>query len=137
MIIMAAVKYYMLGYDILTNRSIIADEQLVIQSVLLLLSTPKRSVPLRPNFGCDLDSLLFEPMHDTEYLSRLAQEYLVEALAYERRVAFDSCSVKIDHDRNQLVVILRIIIKLTGAQVDIYYPLDQSPVSEINSNLVS
>lgn len=40
----------------------VRDRQSIIQSVWLIIGTPKRSRWWRPNFGTDLETLLFQPL---------------------------------------------------------------------------
>lgn len=124
-------KYVILGYNVISsNEYMTHDDQLVLQSLLVLLSTPKKSLPLRPNYGSNLKMLLFEPLSNPQYIKKLAEQYVRDAIAYERRVTLDQLQVLINYDGNSIVVLLSVIINISGARIGVYYPISESPIKE-------
>ena len=126
-------RYNFLGYSVLSESLMSIDDQLVIQSLIVLLTTPKKSLPLRPNFGSNLRYLLFEPIGSVNesYLRTIANEYVRESIKYERRVSLSNVIVKIDQDRNTVNVIVTVRINLSGAEVSVLYPISDAPISEV------
>ena len=63
----------------------VSEAASVRQSILLLLSTSPGERVMRPNYGCDLQRLLFAPNDDTT--AGLAIHYVRQALErWERRI---------------------------------------------------
>lgn len=125
-------NYTFMGYSVITESSLGYDDLLVIQGVLLILTTPKRSIPMRPNFGTDLKYLLFEPLGsvDDNYLNELSKTYVVDALKYERRATVVSTSTTFDHKSSTITLKIQIRINLSGAIASIIYPLSDAPIKE-------
>ena len=124
-------QYNFLGYSVLSSSMIGVDDQLVIQSLIVLLTTPKKSLPFRPNFGSNLKYLLFEPIGvNEEYVKTLASEYVKDAIAYERRVTLSGIEVKLDRDHNTIYVLITVRINLSGAEVSVLYPISDAPIPE-------
>lgn len=124
-------QYNFLGYSVLSSSMIGVDDQLVIQSLIVLLTTPKKSLPFRPNFGSNLKYLLFEPIGvNEEYAKTLASEYVKDAIAYERRVTLSGVEVKLDRDHNTIYVLITVRINLSGAEVSVLYPISDAPIPE-------
>jgi uncharacterized protein len=60
------------------NVAMVSEEASVRQAILLLLSTSPGERVMRPNYGCDLNKLVFAPNDDTT--AGLAIHYVRQAL---------------------------------------------------------
>jgi hypothetical protein len=110
----------------LTNTGALAmtdREASVRQAVMLLLTTHLGERVMRPDYGCELDQLTFEPADDTA--AGLAMHFVRRALErWEPRVEI----VELDADRNRddpsrLDVWLRYRVRPTSREQEVIVPV--------------
>jgi phage baseplate assembly protein W len=107
------------------NRGGIAlsrNENGIEDSIKLILGTAKGERRMRPNFGCDIHTLIFAPNNATTW--GLAAHYVEEALGWwEPRI--DVLEVKPRPDQNdpsRLLINIKYRIKATNDARNLVYP---------------
>ena len=76
---------------------------------------------MRPNFGCNLQSLVFAPNNKTT--ANLARYYIEEGLAtWEPRILVDEVEVSNDYERHALMIRIQYQIKSTHEPQSLVYP---------------
>jgi len=100
-------------------------------SLHILLSTRKGERVMLPDYGCNLDEMLFEPMTTTfkTYIGEMIRNAI---LFYEARI--DLNSVKVDDSRETDGVILLIIeytIRTTNSRFNFVYPYYKKEGTEL------
>jgi len=102
----------------------VAEDASVRQAVLLLLTTSPGERVMRPDYGCNLRSLLFSPNDDTT--AGLAMHYVRQALQrWEPRI--DVIAVDASADRNdpsRLDILLDYRVRATGWTERVTIPVD-------------
>lgn len=95
--------------------------QKVRESILTILGTQYGERVMRPNFGCNLESLVFAP--NNRATANLAQYYVEEGLnTWEPRILLEEVGVTNDYDQNRLVIQIRYRIKSTYEPQNLVYP---------------
>jgi hypothetical protein len=99
-----------------------ADELSVRQSIEIILSTSKGERVMRPDFGCDLNKLLFAP--NNAATRALAEFEVTEALrAWEPRVEVLDVSVQSGGgDGEQLLIDIGYRVRSTDNRFNLVYP---------------
>lgn len=96
-----------------------ADIQLSLQ---ILLSTRKGERIMLPDYGCNLDEMLFEPMTTTfkTYISEMVKTAIIY---YEARINLNSLTVD-DSMETEGIIALRIdySVKTTNSRFNFVYP---------------
>jgi phage baseplate assembly protein W len=92
------------------------------EAIRVILSTAKGERRMRPDFGCDIHTLLFAPNNDTT--SGLAAHYVREALGWwEPRIEVTAVDPHPDPgDQTRLLIDIRYTIKATNDERSIVYP---------------
>jgi phage baseplate assembly protein W len=91
------------------------------QSIWTILSTQHGERLMRPNFGCNLRSLLFAP--NNAATASLARHYVEEGLRlWEPRILVDEVRVENDNDHAQLVIHIHYRIRATYEPQNLVYP---------------
>ena len=89
------------------------------QAIRIILSTALGERAMRPDFGCEIHSLLFEPSDPT--LPRRAEYYARTALErWEPRIELDSISASLDGAK--LTVEVNYRVRATNRRDNIVYP---------------
>ena len=95
--------------------------QKVRESILTILGTQYGERVMRPNFGCNLESLVFAP--NNRATANLAQYYVEEGLnTWELRILLEEVTVTNDYDNNRLVIQIRYRLKSTYEPQNLVYP---------------
>jgi phage baseplate assembly protein W len=99
-----------------------ADEISVRQSIEIILSTSKGERVMRPDFGCDLDKLLFAPNNGAT--RALAEFEVTEALrTWEPRIEVLDVSVRAGGDNGeQLLIDIDYRVRSTDNRFNLVYP---------------
>jgi uncharacterized protein len=102
--------------------AMIEDTEDVRQAILLILETTKGERLMRPDFGCGLRRLVFQPM--SAALKTLVRKEVEDALiAWEPRI--DVASVTVVEHRNvrgALVIDIRYSVRATNTFYNLVYP---------------
>jgi phage baseplate assembly protein W len=98
------------------------DEMDVRQAILLILETSKGERAMRPDFGCGLRRLVFEPM--SAALKTLVRKEVQDALvAWEPRIDVQSVTVTEDKNlRGGLAIEIRYLVRATNTFYNLVYP---------------
>lgn len=100
----------------------VSDEEDIAQSLQILLSTRPGERVLLPQFGCNLDVLLFEPITTT--LIAFVKDLIHTAvLYYEPRIAMDTININTIQVHDGLILIeLEYTILATNSRYNLVYP---------------
>ena len=98
------------------------DEELVRESIVIILGTAPGERVMRPDFGCEIHDLLFAPNNTTT--AGLAAHYVTDALQkWEPRV--DNIEVDADpspEQPNKLLINIRYTVRATNNRHNFVYP---------------
>jgi hypothetical protein len=102
----------------------VAEDASVRQAVLLLLTTSPGERVMRPDYGCNLRSLLFSPNDDTT--AGLAIHYVRQALQrWEPRIDVIAVDASADPDNpSRLDIMLDYRVRATGWTERLTIPVD-------------
>ena len=92
------------------------------ESIRIILSTAKGERRMRPNFGCDVHTLIFAPNNATTW--GLAAHYVEEALGWwEPRIEVTEVNPQSDpQDTSRLLINIKYRIKATNDARNLIYP---------------
>ena len=97
-------------------------EEDIFQSLQLLLSTQMNERSLTLDYGCELNSYLFEEMN-TQLENNLTSLIREAIYNYEPRIETEKVSVKIDNEQEGLLLIeVRFKVKATNSRYNLVYP---------------
>ena len=99
-----------------------SDEQDIEESLHILLSTRLGERIMRPDFGCDLSNMVFEPLNITvkTYISNLVETAI---LYFEPRILLNSVDMATDSNNEGLVkIIVDYTISATNSRRNFVYP---------------
>lgn len=101
---------------------VVADEKDIEQSLHILLGTRPGERLLRPEFGINLDELLFEPISSTLLTS--VKDQIMEALTlYEPRIEVLNLSLEeTDPEAGVLLIEIEYLIRTTNSRFNFVYP---------------
>jgi len=99
-----------------------SDEEDIQLSLQILLSTRKGERVMLPDYGCNLDEMVFEPMTTTfkTYISEMVKTAIIY---YEARI--DLNGVTVDDSRETegvIVLILDYTVRTTNSRFNFVYP---------------
>ena len=97
-------------------------EKDIEESIRIILSTAKGERRMRPNFGCDVHTLIFAPNNATTW--GLASHYVEEALGWwEPRIEVTEVNPQSDpQDTSRLLINIKYCIKATNDARNLVYP---------------
>jgi phage baseplate assembly protein W len=96
-------------------------EEKIRQSILIILGTQHGERKMRPDFGCNLKSLLFAPNNTTT--ANLARFYVEEGLKkWEPRIRLEHVVIENDNREGRLVIEVHYRIKSTNESNNLVYP---------------
>jgi len=97
------------------------QEQKIRESILIILGTQYNERVMRPDFGCNLKSLVFAP--NNAATANLARHYVEEGLTkWEPRIALDEVLVENDNSEERLMIQVCYRIKSTNEPGNLVYP---------------
>jgi len=98
------------------------DAEDVRQAILIILRTAKGERVMRPDFGCGLQRLVFQPI--SAALKTLARKEVEEALiAWEPRIDVKTVTVSEDpRSRGTLLIDIRYLVRTTNTFYNLVYP---------------
>jgi phage baseplate assembly protein W len=101
--------------------ALVAFEEDIRQSVLIILGTDPGERVMRPDFGAGLNALLFEPLNTTTMA--LARHRVEQALiTWEPRIDSITVQVKADPPNGRLMIDIRYRIRATNTFYNLVYP---------------
>lgn len=103
------------------SNTTVTDEEDIEQSLYILLHTRPGERPLLPEYGCDLQRYLFEPMSTT--LATLIRDAVKRAVnRYEPRIQLLSVDVTTDVTTATMIVTLDYVVSSTNSRFNKVYP---------------
>ena len=102
------------------------------QSLQILLATRKGERVMEPDYGCNLDEMVFEPM-TTTFKTYISEMIRTAILFYEPRI--DLNGVQVDDSQEVNGVILLIInytVRTTNSRFNFVYPYYKNEGTEIH-----
>jgi phage baseplate assembly protein W len=99
----------------------------IIESIRIILMTAKGERRMRPNFGCDIHTLVFAPNNESTW--GLAAHYVEEALGWwEPRIEVTNIEPYPDpEDTSRLLIDIKYRVKATNDARNIVYPFYLMP----------
>ena len=120
------------SFDRIANTVVMTSDEADIQfSLQILLSTRKGERVMEPDYGCNLDEMIFEPMNTT-FKTYISEMIKTSILYYEPRI--DLNSVQLDDSQDAEGIILLIInytVRTTNSRFNFVYPYYKNEGTEI------
>ncbi|MGJ0482913.1 MAG: GPW/gp25 family protein [Methylomicrobium sp.] len=119
------------------NRSnagveMLAEEADIASSLEILLSTRPGERLMLPQYGCNLDELLFENL-DTRMKTLMADKIESAILYFEPRILLDSVRLREDQQLEGMVLIeIDYQVKTTNSRFNFVYPYYKTEGTDIN-----
>jgi phage baseplate assembly protein W len=119
----------------LNTVHLVSDEEDIRQSLFILLSTRPGERITNLSYGCDLHSVLFQPM--TNAIRFLIREVIQTAvLFYEPRIDLDEIDIDLSDDKEGIVRIqLHYTVRATNARNNIVFPFYKIEGTNITSDI--
>jgi phage baseplate assembly protein W len=119
-------------FDAGTGTVVMTSDEVDIQlSLQILLSTRQGERVMIPDYGCNLDKMVFEPM-TTTFKTYISEMIRTAILYYEPRI--DLNSVKIDDSRETdgvILIILDYTVRTTNSRFNFVYPYYKNEGTEL------
>lgn len=109
-----------------------SDEADIQLSLQILLSTRKGERVMEPDYGCNLDDMIFEPM-TTTFKTFMRETIKTAILYYEARI--DLNSIKIDDSGDTegiILIILDYTVRTTNSRFNFVYPYYKKEGTELH-----
>lgn len=101
---------------------LVSEEEDIHQSLFILMSTVPGERLMRPAYGCDLQSLVFDQIsHNlrTEIISKVKRAILL----HEPRITVEEIQVTISPDNHSLLyIVVNYVVRTTNSRSNIVYP---------------
>jgi phage baseplate assembly protein W len=121
------------SFDTVLNTVIMTSDEADIQlSLQILLATRKGERVMVPDYGCNLDEMLFEPM-STTFKTYIREMIKTAILYYEPRI--DLSSIQVDDSRETegvILIILNYTVRTTNSRFNFVYPYYKNEGTEIH-----
>ncbi|MGF7037260.1 GPW/gp25 family protein [Mucilaginibacter lappiensis] len=121
------------SFDTVLNTVIMTSDEADIQlSLQILLATRKGERVMVPDYGCNLDEMLFEPM-TTTFKTYIREMIKTAILYYEPRI--DLSSIQVDDSRETegvILIILNYTVRTTNSRFNFVYPYYKNEGTEIH-----
>ncbi|MES2108667.1 MAG: GPW/gp25 family protein [Bacteroidota bacterium] len=118
-----------------SNKSVtvgmLSDEADIESSLQILLSTRKGERVLRPDYGCNLDELVFEPL-TTTFETYIKDLIATAILYYEPRI--DVNKINLDDSgvyEGRIVISIDYTVRSTNSRFNFVYPFFKTEGTEI------
>lgn len=102
--------------------SLSSAEEDIREAIRIILSTRKGERIMRPEFGCGIQEMVFEPLNET---SRGLIRYQVEDALTRWEPRIELIKVQVDFDQNEpgrVLVKIEYAVRSTNARENIVYP---------------
>lgn len=103
------------------SARMVEDEEDILQSLRILLSTIRRERVMEPRFGLDLVHMIFEPLSitDAALLTRKIQKAVLD---YESRIDLQNVDYVQDPENGRIDINLEYTIRATNTRTNLVYP---------------
>jgi uncharacterized protein len=108
--------------NVTDNVLLTSDEADIQLSLQILLSTRKGERVMLPDYGCNLDEMLFEPMTTTfkTYISEMVKTAIIY---YEARINLNSLTVDDSREAEGIIALsIDYSVKTTNSRFNFVYP---------------
>jgi phage baseplate assembly protein W len=104
------------------NTNMVSDDEDIMQSLLILLSTPPGERVHRPKYGCGIHKMVFEKMNSSTIT--LFKHTIEKAIVlYETRIHLNKIDIDFDNEEEGILLIrLDYTIRLTNTRSNMVYP---------------
>jgi uncharacterized protein len=120
-------------FDSSLNTVLMTSDEADIQlSIQILLATRKGERVMVPDYGCNLDEMVFEPI-TTTFKTYISEMIRTAILYYESRI--DLNSVQIDDSQQAsgiILIVLDYTVRTTNSRFNFVYPYYKSEGTEIH-----
>lgn len=100
----------------------VEDTEDIRQCLHILLATRLGERVMRPDFGCNVDDLMFESL-TTTFKTQIADRIRNAILYHEPRINPDSVEIIPDSDNDGLILIeIRYTVRSTNSRYNLVYP---------------
>ena len=118
----AACELDSLGQALDCPVAMVAEEQLISQSIEIILRTARGERLMRPNFGCGINELVFQPNNATT-TSRVTQAVREALLEWEPRIDVLDVQTMVSRDEaNVLLITIEYRVRTTNNVFNKVYP---------------
>ncbi|WP_183564899.1 GPW/gp25 family protein [Mucilaginibacter sp. SP1R1] len=121
------------AFDTGTNTVVMTSDEADIQlSLQILLATRKGERVMVPDYGCNLDEMVFEPM-TTTFKTYIREMIKTAILYYEPRI--DLSSILVDDSgetEGVILIILNYTVRTTNSRFNFVYPYYKNEGTEIH-----
>ena len=108
-----------------------SDETDIQRSLEILLSTRKGERIMQPDYGCNLDEMLFEPMNTT-FKTYMGEVISTAILFYEARIQLQSVMIDDSNEINGVIlIVIDYTIRTTNSRFNYVYPYYKTEGTEI------
>jgi phage baseplate assembly protein W len=110
----------------------VSEEADIHESLQILLSTRKGERIMQPDYGCNLDEMVFESMNTT-FKTYIREMIRTAILFYEARI--DLHTVKVDDSRETegvILIILEYTVRTTNSRFNFVYPYYKKEGTELH-----
>lgn len=114
------------GFPISFNRGnnavhMVQDEEDILQSLRILLSTIRRERVLLPKYGLDLVHMIFEPLSvtDAALLTRKIEKAILD---FEPRIDLENVDYIQDVENGRIDIMIEYTIRATNSRTNLVYP---------------
>lgn len=116
----------------LADVSMVSDEADVQSSLEILLTTRPGERIMRPDYGCNLDELLFEPLTTT--FKTFIKDLVTTAILYhEPRIEVNKIDIdETDELEGRVVIAIEYTIRSTNSRYNFVFPFYRNEGTEIN-----
>lgn len=121
------------AFDNTTNKVAMSSDEADIQlSLQILLSTRKGERVMLPDYGCNLNEMLFEPMNAT-FKSYISEMIRTSILYYEARIDLNSLLIDDSQDAEGIIIInISYTVRTTNSRFNFVYPFYKREGTELN-----
>lgn len=120
-------------FDDTTNKVAMSSDEADIQlSLQILLSTRKGERVMVPDYGCNLDEMVFEPMNTT-FKSYISEMIRTAILFYEPRIDLNSLLIDDSGDAQGIIIInISYTVRTTNSRFNFVFPFYKKEGTEIS-----
>lgn len=103
------------------SANMVQDEEDVLQSLRILLSTVRKERVLVPRYGLDLVHMIFEPLSVTD-AALLTRKIEKAILNFEPRIELENVDYIQDTENGRIDIMIEYTIRATNTRTNLVYP---------------
>ncbi len=108
-----------------------SDEIDIQRSLQILLSTRKGERVMEPDYGCNLDEMLFEPMNIT-FKTYMGELITTAILFYEARINLQNVYINDSNEINGVIlIVITYNVRTTNSRFNYVYPYYKTEGTEL------